>query len=185
MIIDFSIVSSEKISKSFVDLGISQFSEACAFVANLPYGRTNNRSDFERVLSEQKGTCSSKHALLNLLALENGHPEIELIVGIFLMSGETHPVLAPFLKEKGLQHIPEAHVYFRYKGDFYDFTTPKSDMNLLRKKVIREQRCEANQVIEWKPNIHKHYLEAWAKRQNIPYSLEELWAIRETCISLL
>lgn len=185
MILDFSILSSEKISKSFVALGISQFNEACAFVATLPYGRTSNRNDFVSVLNEQKGTCSSKHALLNLLALENGHSEIELIVGIFLMSAETHPVLAPFLKEKGLQHIPEAHVYLRCNGQFYDFTTSKSDIQFIKKKVIREQRCEANQVIEWKPNIHKHYLEAWAKRQNIPYTLDELWAIRETCISLL
>jgi hypothetical protein len=33
-------------------------------VKNIPYGRNSNRTDFSLVISENKGTCSSKHAFL-------------------------------------------------------------------------------------------------------------------------
>ena len=40
------------------------FEELIVKVKNLPYGRNANRYDFSLVLSENKGTCSSKHAFL-------------------------------------------------------------------------------------------------------------------------
>jgi hypothetical protein len=50
---------------------------------------------------------------------------------------------------------------------------------------VREQRCEPNQMIEWKPMIHKHYLDGWLKRQNLSFTAEEIWEIREACIAVL
>jgi hypothetical protein len=37
----------------------------------IPYGRNLNRHDFSLVLSENKGTCSSKHAFLKDFADKN------------------------------------------------------------------------------------------------------------------
>jgi len=57
----------------------------------LPYGRTANRTDLSLVISEQKGTCSSKHALLKEVADLNGIKGIDLIIGIYKMSEANTP----------------------------------------------------------------------------------------------
>jgi hypothetical protein len=184
--IDFNLTSSEPYSTAFRERVIHSFSDACAFVHQLPYGRNANRSDFSLVLSEEKGTCSSKHALLASLALENGIEQVELIVGIFMMSPETNPSLENFFSDKSYTTIPEAHCYLNYKGERFDFTALGFDKEKIAPKIVREQRIDPNQVSEWKVMIHKHYLEGWLKRNPaIELSLDELWKDREEAIALL
>ena len=48
-----------------------EFKELIDKIKNLPYGRNANRYDFTLVLSENKGTCSSKHAFLKDFADKN------------------------------------------------------------------------------------------------------------------
>ena len=50
------------------------------FVKQIPYGRNSNREDFSLVISENKGTCSSKHAYLKDFANRNNIPNVQLIV---------------------------------------------------------------------------------------------------------
>ncbi len=184
--VDFHLSSNDIYSTAFRELGINTFSEACEYVQKLPYGRNANRTDFTLVLTEQKGTCSSKHALLAYLADENKVQEVELIVGIFLMSPETNPVLTDFFANKPYTAIPEAHCYLRYNGERFDYTAVGFDKEKIGAKIIREQRAEPNQVSEWKPAIHKHYMESWLKRNpQIELTVDELWAEREQCIALL
>ncbi len=183
---DFELTSSESYSTSFRNKGINSFNEACDFVAQLPYGRNTNREDFGLVLSEGKGTCSSKHALLATLALENGHPEIELIAGVFLMNGETHSKLTDFFSNKAYPAIPECHCYLRFKGERFDFTDTSNGLERIAPKLVREQRIDPNQVSDWKIMIHKHYLEGWLKRNPaFGMSLDEIWKDREEAIALL
>lgn len=182
---DFEIIE-KGIFKSELDrLQISKFNQLCFFVASLPYARNKRRDDFSLVLSEQKGTCSSKHGLLAAICELNQVQEIELVVGIFLMNDQYSKKVGKILEENNLTEIPEAHSYLRYNGRRYDFTTKSAGNLLFEKFLIREQRCEANQLIEWKPNIHKHYLTSWLKRKNLPFNLDELWEIREKCILAL
>ncbi|MEY3438075.1 MAG: hypothetical protein RL265_660, partial [Bacteroidota bacterium] len=84
-IVNFSLNSGE-FSLLFREYGITTFQEACQFVKNIPFGRISEINNFKLVLTENRGTCSSKHALLAILAEENGQTEIELIAGIFLMN---------------------------------------------------------------------------------------------------
>lgn len=183
--INFQLTSSEIYSAAFRALGINDFTAACAYVQALPYGRNANRTDFMLVLEEGKGTCSSKHALLAFLADENKVSEVELIVGIFLMSAETHPKLAPFFEGKSYQALPEAHCYLRYKGERYDYTDMSNTMERITPKIIREQRAEPQQVAEWKPMIHKHYIDGWLKRNpQIGLTTAEIWNEREVCIGM-
>jgi len=169
----------------FIDLGIRNFTGACGYVHALPYGRNTSRNVFTEVLSEQKGTCSTKHGLLASIAEMHGMEEIHLMVGIFLMSGKTHPKVAPVLEHYGLKVIPEAHAYLRYHDKRYDFTTTKLDISAIEPFIVREQRCEPGQLADWKPMIHRHYLESWLKRQDLAYTIDELWEIREACIRAL
>lgn len=185
-LVDFNIESEGKFSSLFREREIFTFQEACSFVLNLKYGRTSDRSDFSMVLKEQKGTCSSKHALLSELALENGIDELELICGIYLMNAETNPKIAPILEKYHLKQIPECHAYFRYKNGRFDFTGKGFDIKRVEPFIVREQRMEPNQSIEWKVKIHQNYIESWLKRKSdISYNFDQIWTIREEIIAFL
>jgi hypothetical protein len=137
-------------------------------------------------LTEQKGTCSSKHALLSILAEENALQNVELIVGIFILSAETHPQVAPVLEKHKLTSIPECHVYLRYKGKRFDYTFPTQSIAPIENKIVREQRIEPQQVIDWKIVIHKDYLTRWlARTPDLSYDLNQIWSIREEIIAHL
>lgn len=184
--INFKLTSNEQYSIAFRELKINSFKEACDFIAQLPYGRNTKREDFALVLSEMKGTCSSKHALLASLALENGHPEVELIAGIFLMNEETHSQLNVFFADKSYPSIPECHCYLRFQGERFDYTDGSNRMEVIAPKIVREQRIDPNQVVDWKIMIHKHYLQGWLTRNPaFQMTLEDIWRDREEAIGLL
>ena len=68
---NFSIHNNGKVSKNFLNLGVKSFHSAIDWVKSMPYGRNNDRSNYFSIFSEHRGTCSTKHALLSALALEN------------------------------------------------------------------------------------------------------------------
>lgn len=180
------LTATGSISAAFQKLTITDFHAACHYVHQLPYGRNASRRDCMLVLSEKQGTCSSKHALLALLAEENALQNVELIVGIYLLSEETNPQATPILKKYGLVNLPECHVYLRYKGKRYDFTFPSHSNAAFESKIVREQRIEPQQVIDWKIVIHKDYLTRWlARNPSIPYDINQIWEIREEIIAQL
>lgn len=184
--INFELTSGEQYSAAFREAGIRSFTDACDFIAKLPYGRNANREDFSLVLSEMKGTCSSKHALLASLALENGHPEVELIAGIFLMNEETHSKLNGFFAGKKYPNIPECHCYLRFHGERFDYTDTSNGLERIAPRIVREQRIDPNQVADWKIMIHKHYLQGWLTRNPaFQMTLEDVWRDREEAIALL
>jgi hypothetical protein len=185
MLLNFQISSTEAISRLFTEIGIVDFYGACSYVQNLQYGRISDVNELKLVVHEGKGTCSSKHALLGRLAEENNQLEVEVIMGLFLMSPETHPVLTDFFKNKPYSVIPEAHCYLRYKGIRYDFTSNSDNMSRIERKIVREQRIEPHQTGEWKVKIHQEYLAKWLNRHlELEMTLQELWEEREKCILL-
>lgn len=185
MIPNFQLIASDKITEAFAALNIFDFNAACLFVQQLKYSRISDPSDFSLVLKESRGTCSSKHGLLGLLIDAHQQNETHLMVGIFMMSAETHPAVGSILEKHGLKSIPEAHAYFRFNGERFDYTVKGKSIESIEPFIVREQRCEPNQLINWKPMIHKNYLEGWLKRQTLSFSIEEIWEIREACINVL
>ena len=179
---DFELAKGE-LSVLLLKKGIHTFHEACRFVSELPYKRITNRGDLAAILIENGGTCSSKHGFLAQVCLENECQTIELIAGVFLMSGETHPVISTILSNHNLVSIPEMHCYFRYKGERFDFTSPHATFDRIASKIVREQWIEPHQVGDWKEKIHKSYIEAWLERNpQLNKKAAEIWAIREECI---
>ncbi len=186
MLLNFNISNTGEISNLFLDKGIVDFHSACSYVQNLPYCRISDSLKTELVLIEGRGTCSTKHSLLSKLAIENKQEEIELIMGIFLMSPETHPVLTNLFHDKLYTAIPEAHCFLRYNGCRYDFTSSENNLHLIAPKIVREQRIDPHQIGEWKVAIHKDFLKRWLQRNpSLGYDLDQLWKDREMCIQLM
>ena len=83
---DFRLTNAGPSTAAARALGLEAFYQLCVYVRDLPYGRTLNAADVLRVLSERRGTCSSKHRLLAAVAHECGRSDIKLMVGIYQIS---------------------------------------------------------------------------------------------------
>ncbi|HSO19793.1 MAG TPA: hypothetical protein VLT88_10065, partial [Desulfosarcina sp.] len=55
---------------TFTDLGIGTFHEACRWVHRRPYGYNADRDDLMILFKENKGSCTTKHAVIATLASE-------------------------------------------------------------------------------------------------------------------
>ncbi len=181
---DFDITSTEPISRAFLDRGITSFYTASAFIHKLPYGRNHDRNDQFTVFTDMRGTCSTKHALLKRLVDENHVRGFELMLGIFRITGSNTPPVAATLNTYHLDHIPEAHTYLRYGDQILDYTTVPSIE--FADDLIVEIEISPEEITDFKIAYHKTYFEEWLAREStIPYSIEELWSIREECIAAL
>lgn len=177
---NFNLDASGSFSQEFLKRGISDFQVAMEFIKNLPYGRNLNRTDFSLVLKEEKGTCSSKHALLKELADENSLSEIKLILGIFEMRGENYPKIQKTLAKNKLAFIPEAHTYLNIQGQIFDCTSSNSSAKTFQPFLLSEMEIEAIDVVEKKIQIHQNYLKNWCAENSLDF--DKVWEIREECI---
>ena len=166
-------------------LEISDFKSICFYVQNLPYGRNANRYQPELVMKESKGTCSSKHAFLKMVADENRHSEVKLILGIFKMNHLNTPGIGNTLVDAKMEFMPEAHCYLKIGRGRFDFTNPESNFSNIETVILLEKEITPQQVAEFKVEFHQSYLKNWLKKNELPYSFEEIWKIREACIKAL
>ena len=154
-------------------------------VKNIPYGRNANRYDFSLVLSENKGTCSSKHAFLKDFADNNGIENVKLYIGIFKMNETNTPKLGDLLSNNKIQYIPEAHCYLKINQVPIDVTSVDSFYDKIKLDIVEEIEITPNQVSDFKVAYHKAFLKNWIKETNQNNTFEEIWEIREQCISKL
>lgn len=182
---DYKLTSKDKLTELAKSKGIETWNELTEFIKNLPYGRNKNRTDFGLVLSEQKGTCSSKHALLKSIANLNNVPNIELIIGIYRMTELNTPKIGTELTYNSIEFIPEAHCYLKINGKRVDLTTKKSEFKKIEKDIIQEKEIEPEQVAEFKVAYHKKFIESWLKESDSEFEFDQIWQIREKCIENL
>ena len=154
-------------------------------VKNIPYGRNANRYDFSLVLSENKGTCSSKHAFLKDFADKNEIENVKLYIGIFKMNETNTPKLGDLLSNNKIKYIPEAHCYLKINQVPVDVTTVDSFYDKIKQDIVEEIAITPNQVSDFKVTYHKAFLKNWIKETNQNNTFEEIWEIREQCISKL
>lgn len=183
---DFEILSSNGlISKTFLSSGINTFQKACNWVSSLEYRRNHDKENELALFKDLCGTCSTKHALLKRLADENGKHVLKLILGLFKMDDNNTPAIKDLLKEHNLPYIPEAHNYLRVSNYIMDFTGIGINETKFELDILKEIEIQADQITDFKVQFHREYLVQWIKDYKIPYSLDELWAIREECIRLI
>ncbi|RZJ64321.1 MAG: hypothetical protein EOO50_16015 [Flavobacterium sp.] len=163
---------------------MSDWNSLVNHVRNLPYGRNENRHDFTLVLSEGKGSCSSKHALLKSIADEN-HIDVKLCIGIYEMTKSNTPGIANVLLENHIDFIPEAHCYLRSNNRRLDFTNPHSDISTIESVLLTEIEITPEQVADFKVEFHKDFIRNWLSETNIRSTFDEIWEIRERCIANL
>lgn len=164
---------------------MNEFENLIEKVKHIPYGRNSNRHDFSLVVSENKGTCSSKHAFLKDFANNNNIPNVKLYIGIFKMNEENTSKINPLLSQNEIDFIPEAHCYLRVDGIPLDITSSESFYNKIENDILEEIEIEPIQVAEYKVNYHKEFLKKWIIETNQTKTFDEIWAIRENCIQKL
>lgn len=153
-------------------------------VKHIPYGRNSNRTDFSLVITENKGTCSSKHAFLKDFADKNNIPNVDLIIGIYKMS-ESNTKIGNILSKHQIDYIPEAHCYLKINDEVVDATNTHSDFSKIKNDILEEITINPNQVGDFKVAYHKAFLKDWIRKENIPFGFDEIWTIREKCIENL
>lgn len=180
---DFNIQPFGKISEACLTHHLTSFHEAITFIKHLPYGRNANKNDLSTLFADGCATCGTKHALLKQLALEHQEENIHLITGLFRMHGKNTPAVAETLQAHRLGYLPEVHCYLKFMGRRFDFTTANPKSLNFEPDLIKEKEILPDQITDYKVAYHKHHLAAWLKANpQLPYSLEELWTIREQCI---
>lgn len=182
---NFNIYSDAKLSKNCRSLGLKDFNLATNHVLNLPYRRNSSKEDLSLVLTEGCGTCSTKHAALAQLALENDFYDLKLILGIYQMNEANTTGVGSVLDNHDLEYIPEAHVYLKYKNNRIDITRTVESEASAFDVLLLEKEIQPNQIGDFKVTLHRDFLNQWRKEQGFEMSLEAIWKIREDCIHAL
>src|SRR5713101_1248181 len=146
-------------ARSFRAVGVHDFVGAARHVLQLPYGRIADRSKFWLVVSEGKGTCTTKHALLAELAHEQ-NIDVELMLGIFEMNERNTPGVGRVLTKYGLTYIPEAHCYLRHNGARIDVTGLQPGAEPIE-LLLYEEPITVQQIGTYKIDLHKQVLRDW------------------------
>ena len=182
---DYLLTSKDALTELAKANGIRSWNELTKFVKNLPYGRNKNRAEFGLVLSEKKGTCSSKHALLKRIAAANHIPDVKLMIGIYRMNQSNTPKIGTELTAHSIAYIPEAHCYLKINDKRVDFTAKESEFQKIEQDIIREKEIEPEQVIRFKVEYHKEFIKNWIRDHQPEFDFDQIWRIREKCIGNL
>lgn len=166
-------------------MNLTTWKELVDYVQILPYGRNSNRSDFFLVLKEKKGTCSSKHALLSSIALENEFHDVQQILGIYKMTDNNTPGVGDTQLTLTIDYIPEAHSYLKIGNEYFDYTNPRASYKRIELALLYEIKIQPQDVVEKKLRIHQDFIMQWIDEQQLDLSLDEVWAKRESCIDRL
>jgi hypothetical protein len=182
---NFKIKGTGPLSILCLDKGLNDFESICNYVQSLPYGRNTDRSNYHSVLNENKGTCSTKHAFLKQVAIEQNALHIQFYLGIYKMQEHNTKGVGKVLSNYNLNYIPEAHTYLKFNNHILDFTRHEESNTFFKEFLLLEKKILPEQIGNYKIEMHKNYIKTWRVKENIPYAFEELWLIREACISAL
>lgn len=179
------LTSEDELTMLVKSTGTKTWQETIEFVKALPYGRNSNRNDFKLVIIEQRGTCSSKHAMLKKVADLNNIPNVKLLLGLYKMNEKNTPKIGNALAKNSINYIPEAHCYLKIDEKKIDITTPKSSFDNLKNDIISEIEILPEQVSQFKVTYHHNFIKSWLKHTNSSFSFKHIWNIREQCINNL
>jgi hypothetical protein len=179
----FNLNEAKPLSKRCIDKDLRDFKSVFNYVKQLPYGRNTNRSNYTLILKENKGTCSTKHAFLKAIAIENNIDNLELYLGVFKMNATNTPKIKSILETHQLDYIPEAHCYLKYNNELLDITFNRDDSPSFVDTLLYEITIKPEQIGEYKISFHKSFLKTWIRSEHLRISFNQLWDIREECIS--
>ena len=173
------------ISKRLLNIGVFSFSEVLQYVRELPYGRTTDRANPDLVLEEGKGSCSTKHALIKKLAIEQEWHHVKLYLCMYKMNANNTAKIGAVLKSNDLAYLPEAHCVLKIEDHFVDITSTASSFEKIKEDVLQLEEILPEQIGDYKVAQHKAYMRSWMSEHQLTVSLDRLWEIREQCIKAL
>lgn len=177
-----------EVSDAFLKLALHDYRGAARHVNGIPYGRNSGRLDVLAVLREGRGTCSTKHALLKQLAIEQGI-EVALLIGIYEMTEANTPGVGKVLSAYGLEYVPEAHCYLRYQGMRVDVT--RSLQGISAEPIARflhEEEITPAEIGQYKVDLHQRFMREWVRQNPEAAGHRDFasgWRIREECIAAI
>ena len=183
---NFELKDGGEITAQFVAASATDFHGAARYVQHLPYGRNTDRADLRLVPREGQGTCSTKHALLAQLAKEQG-VIIDLTVGIYEMTEENTPGVGRILRKYSIPCLPEAHCYLTYQSVRVDVTQSGVAPSEPISQFLFEETIDPIQIGNYKTDLHQRFVKNWVVNGSATWnrSWEEIWRIREECITAL
>jgi hypothetical protein len=167
------------VSNAFLEMGVANFDQALRWVYSLPYGRNSDRANYMLIFPELQGTCSTKHAALAALGLENGFP-IKLQMAICKLDTKLEPKVLSLLDRLGCSFFPEAHCFLQYEDQQIDVTFPDQAPHL-RVEILALHTIQAEDIGSHKLSIHQEHLRKWLQAENLDkkFFFEEVWQMRE------
>ena len=97
------------VSKAFLSRGVTRFREACRYVHKMPYGYNTSRAPLI-LLRENRGSCTTKHMAVGLLA-EELHLPVHKYIGIYAMDENVVTGAGAIAAAYGLPFIPVVHCF--------------------------------------------------------------------------
>ncbi len=181
------ITGNGPVSEEFIHKKIEGFQDACRFVHQLPYGYNSDRDDLMILFKENKGSCTTKHAVIGTLAEELTLPVYKYI-GIYAMTEKIVTGTDNILKVFDLPFIPMVHCFLVYK----DFRIDLTDGNKNGKNNTIEEFFETrkvpphlsakNEYLIYR-DIVQHLLSTHAQLKNI--EMKRILKAREEGLKLL
>lgn len=175
------------ISAACIALGLTDLQAVGRYLQALPYGRTAKRTDYQAVLRQAKGTCSTKHALLAALADEQ-KLGLALMLGIYEMHDRNTPGVGAVLAQYRLAFIPEAHCYVTCGSTRIDVTRSGVAPAEPISRWLHEETIVPEQVGDYKVAMHRQFMQDWVRHHPemaAGLSFEQVWQVREACIAAL
>jgi hypothetical protein len=118
---DAEITPEGETSRKFLELGIRTFKKACDYVHNIEYGYNTNYDDKFIFFKENKGSCTSKHAVIAGLARELNIP-LYKHVGVYKFNEEISTGTNEILKKYNIPYVPMIHCFLVYHNYRFDLT---------------------------------------------------------------
>ena len=183
-LIDFPICDHGVLSAKLLEEGIHNFHQAIQYVSQLPYGRISDNKDLSLILTEKRGTFTTKHAFLVKLARENNVRELKLTLTVIHMNERHTAGINSLLSRYNLHTFPEARCYIKYDGYLFDVCSGTTLDESFTDYLIAEIDIEPQQIGRFKTKYHQNFIKNWLQIEKLHkrWTPEEIWKIREECI---
>jgi len=110
-----------ELSIKFLNLGIKTFRGACDYVHKIDYGYNTNYEDKMIFFKENRGTCTTKHAVIAGLAQELEIPLYKHVC-VYKFTEEITTGANDILKKFKIPYVPMTHCFLVYEKYRFDLT---------------------------------------------------------------